>query len=71
MLPVFTDRGLEQAFLSPYNPAAAPAPERNLTLFFAGTICGHGDHNNTCLNDPNFNETRRWYGAKVRAKVCV
>ncbi len=68
MLPVLGGLNLHNPLLSPHNPKA-PQPQRDITFFFAGGICGWMDRGGGCTDDERFNDTKMAYSAGVRQKV--
>jgi hypothetical protein len=64
-----SEAGLFESQLTPLNPRVAQQ-ERNLTFFFAGSICGGGrDRGKNCTEFEDFDDLVFYYSGGVRQKV--
>lgn len=67
MIPALSPYTVDQPLLTPYNPKANQTV-RNITLFFAGRLCG-GHREVNCTEWPDLANASLRYSAGVRAKV--
>ncbi len=67
-MPVLTIVNIDNALRSPYNPVAAALnhTERNITFFFAGSVCGKDDLN--CTEKPGLARAAIRYAGGVRPR---
>ncbi len=66
VVPVLTEYNIAKPHLSSFNPKA-PKLERNITFFFAGTICA--GHEKNCTEAPDFEDKIFPYSGGVRQKA--